>query len=212
MASAPASTKASAPSGVATLPPTISISGKCSLTSLMVSKTFFECPWALSITKTSTPTSCNALARSRVSGPVPSAAPTINLPEESFVASGCSADFSISFIVTRPLKVSFSSITSIFSILFSYIIFFTESWDVPSLTVTNLSKGVIIEETGSCILSAYLKSLLVTIPFSCPLSTTGIPDILSSVVSCCNSLIDLLDSIVMGSLTTPLSYFLTALT
>ena len=127
IASAPALTKASAPSGVATLPPTISTSGKCSRTSLIVSKTFFECPWALSITNTSTPTSCNAFARSRVSVPVPSAAPTINLPEESFVASGCSADFSMSFIVTRPLRASLSSITSIFSILFSYIIFLTES-------------------------------------------------------------------------------------
>ena len=69
-----------------------------------------------------------------------------------------------------------------------------------------------MDETGACISSAYLKSLLVTIPLRSFPSTTGIPEILSSSVSCFNSAIVLSDSIVMGSLTTPLSYFLTLLT
>ena len=143
---------------------------------------------------------------------MPNAAPTNNLPDESFVALGCSADFSMSFIVTRPVKDFSSSRTRIFSILFSYINFLTSSWEVPSVTVTSFSNGVIIDETGAAISSAYLKSLLVTIPFSIPSSTTGIPEILSSSVSCLSSAIDLLDLIVVGSLTTPLSCFLTALT
>ena len=69
-----------------------------------------------------------------------------------------------------------------------------------------------IEETFESILSAYLKSLLVTIPFNSPSSTTGIPEMLNSAVSCFNSLIDLDELIVTGSLTIPLSYFFTALT
>ena len=69
-----------------------------------------------------------------------------------------------------------------------------------------------IEETKASILSAYLKSLLVTIPFNSLSSTTGMPEIFSSVVSLINSPMDLSDSIVIGSLTTPLSYFLTVFT
>ena len=128
------------------------------------------------------------------------------------MASGCSADFSISFMVTKPLNEPDSSKTRIFSILFSYINFFTFSCDVPSETVISFSAGDMIDETLSSILSAYLKSLLVTIPFSSSSSTTGIPEIFNSSVNCFNSAIDLLELIVIGSLTTPLSYFLTALT
>ena len=41
------------------------------------------------MTNTSTPTLLSAVALSKVSEPVPNAAPTIHLPEESVVASGC---------------------------------------------------------------------------------------------------------------------------
>ena len=115
-------------------------------------------------------------------------------------------------MVTKPLNEPDSSKTRIFSILFSYINFFTFSCDVPSETVISFSAGDMIDETLSSILSAYLKSLLVTIPFSSSSSTTGIPEIFNSSVNCFNSAIDLLELIVIGSLTTPLSYFLTALT
>ena len=182
-ASTPAFTRSNAPSGVATLPPITSMPGNSFLIILIVSTTFFEWPCALSITNTSTPASLNAFARSRVSDPVPSAAPTIKLPESSLVASGCSADFSISFIVTSPLSIPNLSITNTFSIRFSCISFFTESCGVPSTTVISSSNGVMIEETKAPKLSAYLKSLLVTIPFNLLSSTTGIPEIFSSVVS-----------------------------
>ena len=66
-----------------------------------------------------------ALALLRVSDSVPRAAPTIRLPELSFVASGCSADFSISFIVINPFNDPDLSTTKIFSILFSCISFLT---------------------------------------------------------------------------------------
>ena len=124
-----------------------------------------------------------ALARSSVSDPVPRAAPTIKLPESSFVASGYSADFSISFMVTRPVSIPDLSTTKTFSILFSCISFFTDSCGVPSTTVISCSKEVMIEDTAASILSAYLKSLLVTMPFNLWSSTTGIPDIFNSVVS-----------------------------
>ena len=126
-ASTPAFTSSNAPSAVATFPPITSIVGNSFLIIFIVSITFFEWPCALSTTKTSTPASYKAFARSKVSEPVPSAAPTMRLPEVSFVASGCSADFSISFIVTRPVKEFALSITRIFSILFSCINFLTSS-------------------------------------------------------------------------------------
>ena len=47
-----------------------------------------------------------------------------------------------------------------------------------------------IELTDSFKLSAYLKSLEVTMPFKTPLSTTGIPEILSSLVSFTKSSMD----------------------
>ena len=76
-------------SGVATLPPITSIFGNSFLIVFIVSITFLECPWALSITNKSIPTSFKAFALSIVSDPVPSAAPTFNLPDESLVALGC---------------------------------------------------------------------------------------------------------------------------
>ena len=87
----------------------------------MVSITFLEWPCALSITKTSTPSLNNASALSKVSLSVPKAAPTINLPKSSLVASGFLAVFSMSLIVTRPDNLSSSSRTRTFSILFLYI-------------------------------------------------------------------------------------------
>ena len=78
--SAPASLKAIAPSAVATLPPITSIPLNSCLIILMVSITFFECPCALSTTNKSIPALTNSAALSRVSAPVPIAAPTINCP------------------------------------------------------------------------------------------------------------------------------------
>ena len=83
---------------------------------------------------------------------------------------------------------------------------------MPSVTVISFSFGVMIEDTSESILSAYLKSLPVTIPLSSPSSTTGMPEIFNSSVNCLNSPIVLVDLIVEGSLTTPLSCFFTAFT
>ena len=211
-ASTPAFSNSNAASAVAILPPMISTSLKVFLRVLIVSITFLEWPWALSTTKTSTPASERASALSIVFFSVPIAAATLSLPELSFVASGCWADFSISFIVTRPDKSWFLSRTNTFSILLLYINCITSSCEKPSLTVTNLSNGVIIEETSASIFSAYLKSLPVTIPFNLPSSTTGIPEILNLLVRFFNSSIEFFELIVTGSLTIPLSYFFTAFT
>ena len=140
------------------------------------------------------------------------AAATLSLPDSSLVALGCCADFSMSFIVTSPVRSLFASTTKIFSILFLYISCITSFWENPSFTVTSLLSGVIIDATSESISSAYLKSLPVTIPCNFPSSTTGIPEILSSLVSFFNSPIELVDDIVTGSLTMPLSYFLTVFT
>ena len=118
----------------------------------------------------------------------------------------------MSFMVTSPVSCPDLSVTKIFSILLLYISFLTSSWDVPSTTVISLSFGVMIEETSASMSSAYLKSLPVTIPFNSSSSTTGIPEIFNSSVNCFNSPMVLVDLMVEGSLTTPLSCFLTALT
>ena len=118
----------------------------------------------------------------------------------------------MSFIVIRPTSLSLSSKTKIFSILCLYIKALTLSCVSPSLTVINLSLGVIISETNCSSSRAYLKSLLVTMPFNSSSSTTGIPEIFNSLVSCTNSFSVLVDLIVIGSRTMPLSNFLTCKT
>ena len=67
---------------------------------------------------------------------------------------------------------------------------------------------MVISETVCSRLRAYLKSLPVTIPLSSSSSTTGIPEIFSSDVNCLSSSIVLVDFILIGSRTIPLSNFL----
>ena len=114
-ASAPASRNARAASAVAILPPITSIRGYASLIMRTRSKTFFECPWAVSTTNTSTPARTSASVRSSVSGLVPTDAPTRNCPDPSLQAWGNDSALSKSLTVIRPFKVKSSSITNIFS-------------------------------------------------------------------------------------------------
>ena len=108
--------------------------------------------------------------------------------------------------------MSCSSKIKTFSILCLYISDFTTSWLSPSCTVINLSLGVMISETVCSWFFAYLKSLPVTIPFNSSPSTTGIPEIFNSDVNCLSSSMVLVDLILIGSLTMPLSNFFTDLT
>ena len=147
-----------------------------------------------------------------VSDLVPMAAPTNNLPSSSLAASGKSNDLFISLRVTRPVKLKEESTKRIFSILLSWSSFLITSKSSPSFAVTSFSLGVIISDTLAEKFCSFLKSLLVTIPTKLSSSTTGIPEILSSLVSCISSPTSLSDLIVIGSLTIPLSYFFTFLT
>ena len=72
--------------------------------------------------------------------------------------------------------------------------------------------GVMIDFTGADKSETFLKSLEVTIPTRLPSLTTGIPEIFKSWVSFISSPTLLLEAMVIGSLTMPLSNFLTILT
>ena len=87
-ASAPASTSASAPSGVATLPATISTALDAALIRSTEVSTPPEWPCAVSTTMTSTPAAIRARARSSPSAPTPVAAATRSRPSASLFESG----------------------------------------------------------------------------------------------------------------------------
>ena len=137
------------------------------------------------------------------------AAPVNNLPSLSFEANGKSLVLLMSFKVTSPFKKKLSSTKGIFSILFSYKRVLTWSRPSFSFAVTSLSLGVIIVPTLAEVSETFLKSLEVTIPTKWFSSTTGMPEILRSLVNWTSSPIVLSDEIVIGSLTIPLSNFLT---
>lgn len=65
----------------------------------------------------STPALTNASTLSKVSAPIPTAAPTLRVPCASLQAFGYSTKLSISFIVIRPFKYPASSVIGSFSIL-----------------------------------------------------------------------------------------------
>ena len=88
----------------------------------------------------------------------------------------------------------------------------TESGSTPSLTVTRRSLGVITEVTKAFIFSTKRTSRRVTIPTRLPSSTMGTPEILLATVKSRNCWRVAEELMVKGSLTTPLSYFLTAQT
>ena len=148
-ASTPAFIKSSAASAVAIFPPTKLSSGYSPLICSIVFKTLTECPWAVSTIITSTPASTNAATLSNVSGAVPTAAPTLNLPVSSLQALGCFFLLTISFIVINPFSFPSSSTTGSFSILCFCKISTASSKEVPSFAVTkgafviNFSTGLL---------------------------------------------------------------------
>ena len=210
--SAPASTSALAPSPVATLPPITSTSGKFFLIHLTRLRTFKEWPWAVSTTRTSTLAWTRAATLSSVPSPTLTEAPTIKRPWSSLHAFGYCSALSISVTVINPLSSKSSLMTNTFSILCLCNNARTSSAPAPSLTVTSFSFGVITEVTEALMSVANLTSRRVTIPTKFPFSRIGTPEILFASVSAlsCSKVAD--DSIVNGSLTTPLSYFFTAQT
>ncbi len=210
--SAPASTSANAAEAVAIFPPITCMSGKVVLTQRTRSITPLEWPWAVSTTITSAPALTNADTRSSVSAPVPTAAPTLKRPWLSLHAFGKSCAFLISFTVTSPINSKASFTTNTFSILWVWSSFLITSKSVPSLTVTSFSLGVMISFTWRSRRVSNLISRPVTIPIKSLPSTTGKPEILFAKVISSSSRTVVLGETVIGSLTTPLSYFLTVLT
>ena len=98
---------------------------------------------------TSTPLSRSAAARSSVSAPVPTAAPTRNAPRSSLQARGNSVAFWKSLTVIMPLSSKSSSMTSTFSMRCLCSSISTSSFGALSRTVTSRSRGVITAETGA---------------------------------------------------------------
>ena len=114
MACTPALMRSEAPSAVTTLPATMGRS--VSLRRLeTTSMTRVVWPVAASMNRASAPAELRALARSRYSGPTPTAAPQRRWPCSSLEASANMARFWMSVSVMRPASTPFSSTRGSFS-------------------------------------------------------------------------------------------------
>ena len=176
MPSAPASTSAWAPSRVATLPPTMSIS-VLRLSRRTISITAWEWPWAVSTTRKSTPASIKACARFSASSPTPIAAPTTRRPLASFVAQGYLSALTKSLMVNRPCNRPCSSTRGSFSTFFVESNASAASGSISTVPVTS-GMGVMTSRTLRLRSSSKRISRFVTMPSKTPLSsTTGTPEI-----------------------------------
>ena len=141
-----------------------------------ISTTPRECPWAVSTTRTSAPAAISASARSRASGPTPTAAPTRRRPCGSFVACGNSIRFWMSLTVISPVSTPFASTTGSFSMRCLCSSRSASSRVVPTEAVTRPSE-VITAETGCETSFSKRRSRLVRIPTRRPASSViGTPD------------------------------------
>ncbi len=180
-ASTPASMSACAPSRVATLPPMMSMWAKDSsaFSRRTRSMTPCDCPFAVSTTRTSTPASRNASARSHASPKKPIAAPTRSRPWSSLVARGYFSLLSKSLMVMSPASLPFSSISGSFSTRCFANREMTSPAATPTLAVTRFSE-VITSFTNVVWRSkpeTKRMSRLVMMPRRLPsASTTGSPE------------------------------------
>ena len=78
--SAPASISSRVPTAVTTLPATIGVVGQAARTASTTSSIFAWCPWAVSITSTSTPIRTSSVARPTGSALMPTATDTSRRP------------------------------------------------------------------------------------------------------------------------------------
>ena len=108
-----------------------------------------------------------------------------------------------------PCREKFSSTTNTRSIRCLRSKLRTVSWSTPGSTVTKLSLVVIMVSTRASTWFSKRISRLVTIPTNKPLSTTGKPEKPVLAAKLCRSPTVMSDEQVTGSLTTPLSCFLT---
>src|SRR5665213_2901818 len=173
--SAPASIKACAPSRVAMLPPMMStLTSRFNL--LTISSTAAECPWAVSTTMMSTPTSTKVRARLYDSSPTPTAAATSNRPAASLEANGNWSRLVKSLTVMRPRNRPPSSTSGSFSTLCRRSRSSASSSETPTGAVTN-GIGVMTSRTERARSVSNLMSRLVTMPTStCLLYTSDAAD------------------------------------
>ena len=176
-ASTPSAMSSLAASVVPMFPAMSSWSGSSFFIIFTVSMTFWEWPWAVSITNTSTFAWTKALALSRVSPLTPIAAPTLNRPKSSLQALGYWILFRMSLYVIKPLRWKFSSTIRSFSILCLWKSFSASLSDVPNGTVINSFVIALSIEMLSRVSNR--MSRLVRIPTSLLFSSViGRPDIL----------------------------------
>jgi len=193
---------ASAPSAVATFPPTISIAGNAACSSEIARSTASAWPCELSTRSTSAPARISASARSIASLVTPTAAPTRSRPSASLFEFGWSVCFSMSLIVISPRRLPRSSTTSSFSIRFSCSSSLACSMVTPSRTVISPSL-VITVDTAASRLRTKRRSRLVTMPTSFSPRTTGRPEMWCSCMMSSASWIGWSGSSVIGSTIMP---------
>src|SRR3989475_10256305 len=208
IASAPASIRSRTASCVATLPASMSVSGKRPFNTRTVSSTAWLWPCAVSTTTTSAPALTSSATRSSASSPTPTAAPTRRHPCSSLHASGYWIRLAMSLIVIRPLSSKRSLTTRSFSIRCWCRISRALSSVVPSGAVIRFSRVMTWEILRSMRVSKR-RSRLVTMPTSLPLLVTGMPEIRYSSMILCASRIVWSGEIVTGFRIMPLSDFLT---
>ena len=157
---------------------------------------------------TSAPALSSASARSSMSVPTPTAAPTRRRPNPSFDALGYFLIFSMSLIVIRPVSRPFLSTTSSFSMRFSCRSFLDWVRLMPSVTVIRLSL-VMTSATRFSMSFSKRRSRLVTIPTNWSPLTTGTPEMRYCSMSLSTSATFWSGWMVTGSTIMPLSDFLT---
>ncbi len=196
--STPSASRSLAAAAVAILPTTRSTPAAAVLTFSMVCITLREWACEVSMTSASTLAATRALTLSRVSAPVPTAAPTWRRPNLSLEAVGNFSVFTMSLNVISPFRKLFLSITGSFSMrlmckscLASAILMFSGA-------VIRFVDFMMVEIL-SLKLPAKRRSRLVRMPTSRPFSSTmGKPEMPFSRTSCRASWIVLSGRKVMG--------------
>ncbi|MNE26055.1 hypothetical protein D3C80_1194060 [compost metagenome] len=166
----------------------------------------------MSIITASTPAATKAPARFTASAVTPKAAATRRRPNLSLFAIGFCVNFVISLNVINPTNLLSELTTGSFSILFFCKIPSATSSVVPSPAVTKFSV-VMTSRIERELFFSKRKSRLVTIPFKIWFSsTTGMPPMLNSLITCFASPTVAVRGKVTGSIIIPDSALFTFLT
>ena len=207
-ASAPASMSAFAPSAVPTLPAITSML-KRFFTSRTVSSTFSLCPWAVSITITSTSAASSFSTRSNCRTPI--AAPTRRRPRASRQAFGCVRTFSTSRMVMSPRSEPLASRRSSFSTRARLMRRSASSAKTSGAAITSFSlvitscTGIVARSFPSRNFMSRRVRMPTTLPRREPSAVTGNPETPCSAISFAACASVSFGASVTGSTTTPFS-------